>query len=204
FIGHGRTSSRERGGDLKDRKDSEGRKVETSEESDGGTHSDAGHHIRGTRRATRKERVDGEEGPDHRERKRSGRSNREGRQDQEEEGRGDRSPVRIGRVDQVTEGTIGPGNQNPQENRRVGPEVLTERFTEREDEDRHPGGDEDQRLRPDFPWRSRRRPPRTGRQEGNEPREQEDPDGQQEGFRLRDSAEFFEAPKRGVRRATRI
>src|SRR6266550_215292 len=113
LLGDGRTSSRERGGDLKDREDGEGRKVETSEESDGGTHSDLRHHIGGTRRATRKERVDGDERPDHRERKRSRRSNREGRQDQEEEGRGNRSPVRIGRVEQVTEGTIGPRNQNP-------------------------------------------------------------------------------------------
>src|SRR5438552_541580 len=113
LIDDGRTSSHERGGDLKDRKDSEGRKVETSEESDGGAHSDARHHIGGARRATRKERVEGDERPDHRERKRSRRSNREGREDQEDEGRGNRSPVRIGRVDQVTEGTMGPRNQNP-------------------------------------------------------------------------------------------
>src|SRR5207247_4018082 len=102
LIDDGRTSCHERGGDLKDRKDSEGRKVETSEESDGGAHSDARHHIGGARRATRKERVEGEERPDHRERKRSRRSNREGREDQEDDGRGNRSPVRIGRVDQVT------------------------------------------------------------------------------------------------------
>src|SRR5205823_7647227 len=42
------------------------------------------------------------------------------------------------------------------------------------------------------------------RQEGNKSREQEDPDGQEEGFRLCDSAEFLEAQKRGVGRAARI
>src|SRR5438552_3227593 len=125
-----------------DREDRERREIESAKEPEGGAEHEAEEDLRRGARPTGEVRLDREENPDHREGECRARPNRQRSEDEGHERGRRRGPPRIGSVQPSLQGAMDSGRDDPDEDRRIRPDVLVEGLPEREHEEGDRYGDD--------------------------------------------------------------
>src|SRR5438094_494937 len=121
-----RSLNREGWHHQQDREDRERREIESAKEPEGGAEREAEEDLRRGARPAGEVRLDREENPDHREGECRARPNRQRREDEGHERGRRRGPPRIGSVQPSLQGAMDSGRDDPDEDRRIRPEVLVE------------------------------------------------------------------------------